>query len=175
MNSYWNDTGKYQTDYGRLWGLVPPSGSSNVVAGEMTRAITKLIYDFYNNGCCNNTSGALNYLEQMGVIGSDLKNIVHDNTRGKFYGGSYNGDTVQTTFEKIADTTIEYILANPELETTENDDDMWNYGDPDLEFCTSCGDPLQDGDYGWNGMCEHCVCEDCGECTYECSCEEDNE
>ena len=177
MKSYWNETGKYQSDYDRLWGYVPPSGNSPVVAGDMVRAISKLLHDLYNNGCGNNTSGALNYLEQMGVISSDLKDKVHDNTRGKHYGRSYDGDDVQVAFETIADTTLEYILENPELETTANIRDMWDYQDPDLEFCTSCGDPIAEDDYhgGWNGMCEHCVCEDCGDDRYSCSCDEEEE
>lgn len=38
------------------------------VAGEIFRAATKIFYDFHNNAMVNNTSGALNYLVENGVL-----------------------------------------------------------------------------------------------------------
>ena len=38
------------------------------LAGEVFRAATKLYYDFHNNAMVNNTSGAINYLVEAGVL-----------------------------------------------------------------------------------------------------------
>lgn len=52
--SYWNHTGAYQPEYNRLYvDLVPSSGCSETLNGELVRAISRLSYEFYNNGNCN--------------------------------------------------------------------------------------------------------------------------
>jgi hypothetical protein len=53
-SSYWNETGAYQTEYDRLYKeLVPNSGKSETLQGELIRAASRLNYEFYNNGNCN--------------------------------------------------------------------------------------------------------------------------
>jgi hypothetical protein len=51
--SYWNNTGIYQKEYGILKELVPSSGEADSVHGEMIRCVGRLYYDFCNNGNCN--------------------------------------------------------------------------------------------------------------------------
>ena len=52
--SYWDGTGQYQTEYKTLCdNLVPDSGSAATLHGELIRAITRLSYEYYNNGNCN--------------------------------------------------------------------------------------------------------------------------
>lgn len=52
--SYWNSTGAYQKEYDELYAkLVPTSGSAASLNGELIRAVTRLSYEFYNNGNCN--------------------------------------------------------------------------------------------------------------------------
>jgi hypothetical protein len=52
--SYWNENGAYQTEYDKLYGeLVPSRGEADTVHGEMIRAVSRLFYDFCNNGNCN--------------------------------------------------------------------------------------------------------------------------
>jgi hypothetical protein len=51
---YWNSNGVYQEQYDALWkSLVPDSGESSSIQGEMIRCIGRLYYDFCNNGNCN--------------------------------------------------------------------------------------------------------------------------
>ena len=52
--TYWNDDGKYQKAYNKLWKkLVPARGEAETVRGELLRAASKLYYDLFNNGLGN--------------------------------------------------------------------------------------------------------------------------
>tara|TARA_R110001592_G_scaffold51411_1_gene158148 strand:+ start:134 stop:715 length:582 start_codon:yes stop_codon:yes gene_type:complete len=52
--NYWGETGIYWNEYSKLWDdHVPPSGKAETVVGEMIRCISRLQYDYYNNGNCN--------------------------------------------------------------------------------------------------------------------------
>lgn len=52
--SYWDETGKYQKEYDRLWKAhVPKSGECETTEGELIRAIGRLFYEYCNNGNCN--------------------------------------------------------------------------------------------------------------------------
>ena len=65
-NIYWNSNGMYQADYEVLANkLLPSKGKADTIEGEMLRAATKLYYDYWNNGMCNNTSGPAKFLIRM--------------------------------------------------------------------------------------------------------------
>lgn len=52
--SYWANDGAYQFDMDRLYDkLVPASGESETIHGEMIRAVSRLFYEYCNNGNCN--------------------------------------------------------------------------------------------------------------------------
>lgn len=53
-NSYWASTGAYQTEYDQLYKeLVPMSGVGETTNAELIRAISRLFYEYCNNGNCN--------------------------------------------------------------------------------------------------------------------------
>jgi hypothetical protein len=53
-NSYWGHNGAYQNLYDSLWEqLIPSSGYATTIHGEMIRSISRLFYEFCNNGNCN--------------------------------------------------------------------------------------------------------------------------
>jgi len=53
-NSYWNENGAYQKEYDELYEkLVPIRGEADTVHGEMIRAVSRISYDYFNNGNCN--------------------------------------------------------------------------------------------------------------------------
>lgn len=133
-STYWNQQGNYQSEYDRLANLMPVEGKCSVVAGELIRAASRLAYDFYNNGMGNNTSGAVNFLKEKGAIRADTHRIIHWYTRGELYDGNYQGDSLQVAMESMVDQTIEFILANPELETQSNSEDMFDYSEPDQHW-----------------------------------------
>ena len=51
---YWDNEGKYQGQYDRAWkALIPASGEAEDGLPESLRAISRIGYDYYNNGFCN--------------------------------------------------------------------------------------------------------------------------
>lgn len=131
-NTYWKQNGKYQAEYDRLTDeLVPDMGACDTLAGELLRSASRLAYDFYNNGMGNNTSGALNFLREHNVIDTSLYGVIYPYTTGSLYPGDYKGDLFHVAIEMVVDKTVKNILDNPELLTKENNDDMFDYSDPD--------------------------------------------
>jgi len=52
--TYWNDKGVYQTEFNELYKyLVPNCGDAPTIQGELLRVISRLNYDYFNNGNCN--------------------------------------------------------------------------------------------------------------------------
>lgn len=153
QNTYWNRLGKYQADYDRLVKLMPAMGACDTVAGELIRSASRLGHDFYNNGMGNNTSGAVNFLKARGAIDAKTHATIYDYTRGQIYDGCYQGDRLQVAMEHMVDLTIEFILANPELETAVFAGDMFNYQDDLQSFCDDCGDEME---HGWGYVCSYC-------------------
>lgn len=52
--SYWEKSGSYQKECDDLFDkLVPQTGSAETIAGEMVRGVSRLYYDYFNNGNCN--------------------------------------------------------------------------------------------------------------------------
>ena len=50
-NTYWENNGKQQKIYARLWEkLVPMSGPATTKAGELLRATTRVYYRWFNDG-----------------------------------------------------------------------------------------------------------------------------
>ena len=154
QNTYWNGNGAYQADYERLVNAMPGVGASDTVAGELIRAASRLGYDFYNNGMGNNTSGAANFLLEKGAISKRTYATVYGFTRGRLYNGRFDGDTLQQAIEAVVDETVEYILAHPELETADNNEDMFDYEEEEEHFCDECGDTLDGSGCGW--LCDYC-------------------
>ena len=51
---YWDNEGKYQAQYDAAWqALIPASGEAEDGLPECLRAISRIGYDYYNNGFCN--------------------------------------------------------------------------------------------------------------------------
>ena len=52
--SYWDNEGKYQAQYNRAWKqLIPFEGEAEDGWPEALRAISRIGYDYFNNGFCN--------------------------------------------------------------------------------------------------------------------------
>jgi uncharacterized protein (TIGR02996 family) len=50
---YWRGQGRFQDQYRRLEAVVPSSGPSPTLAGELTRCLSRLVRERYNNGNAN--------------------------------------------------------------------------------------------------------------------------
>jgi hypothetical protein len=154
-NTYWNGNGRYQADYDRLAELMPAMGRCDTVAGELIRAASRLGHDFYNNGMGNNTSGAVNFLRHKGAVERSIYRVIYPYTRGQLYDGHYQGDLFQIAMEKMVDQTVEFIRANPHLETQPNSEDMFDYSEEDQHWCEDCGDEI-DGRGFISSVCRDC-------------------
>ena len=52
--AYWDNNGKYQEQYDAAWKqLIPAQGEAEDGWPEALRAISRIGYDYYNNGFCN--------------------------------------------------------------------------------------------------------------------------
>lgn len=135
MDNYWNNSGKYQKEFDALWEKhVPASGNSETLAGEMIRAAGRLMYDFYNNGMGNDTSGAINFLRQKSVVDSTVYDTIHYMSNGRVYRGDYGDDSLHRGITQMIDNTVEMILNNPQLELTENTEDIFDFSDDELYY-----------------------------------------
>jgi len=152
-NTYWNKSGTYQADYDRLVKLMPASGKSDTEAGELIRCVSRLGHELYNNGMGNNSSGAVNMLRAYGAIDGDTWETIHPFTRGQLYNGNYDGDSFQRAVESAVDQTIQFILNDTLLPTTQkNSIDMFDYQEDEQSFCDECGDENE----GYNAICDDC-------------------
>jgi hypothetical protein len=128
--TYWDNTGKFQAEYDELVKLMPAAGKCDTLAGEMIRAVSRLGYDFYNNGMGNNTSGAANYLRAKMAIDESTYSVIYPYTTGRVYQGRYDGDSLQQAIERAVDQTVEMIVRNPQLTAIANTEDLFDYQDP---------------------------------------------
>lgn len=132
--TYWNGNGKFQADYDRLVEAMPMMGRCDTVAGELIRAVSKLGYDFYNNGMGNNTSGALNFIGQYPALDAKTFSTIYEYTRGRVYNGRYEGDALHVAIEHMIDSVLEMIVRNPILETLPNEVDMLDLSDEEERY-----------------------------------------
>ena len=133
-NTYWNQSGKFQKEFDEIIKLMPGSGASDVLAGELIRCANRLAYDFYNNGMGNNTSGAVNFLKHHSAISDENYDTIHPWTMGRVYNGPYNGDPLQVAIESMIDDVVTMIVRNPQLMTMGNSDDLFNHSDDDRYY-----------------------------------------
>jgi len=120
---------------------LPQYGEGATKASEIFRAATKLYYDFWNNGMVNNTSGAVNFLLYSGVFKSEQDQdfaVIHPYTIGlRIY---FNEIDLRFTMERMLDRTIEFLLANHELDALPNDMDYLEFSQQsemnNLDRCT---------------------------------------
>jgi hypothetical protein len=145
--TYWYSNGKHQAAYEELSKIVPSSGPAGTIEGEMLRAATRLYYDYYNNGFCNNTSGAVNYLmrcDELFNLGiANELNIVEPECNTPYY----TTEPLAEPLETITNVVIEYLISKDGL-YTESGDNMFDYADLDVE---DDEDPYDDFDdeYLW--------------------------
>lgn len=90
--TYWNNNGKHQRLNDALWEiLVPRMGEAETEQGEALRIVSKIYYDYYNNGCCN---------------------LVYKNSWEELENGEYNEYSnfkIQEDIEKQIECLLEYL------------------------------------------------------------------
>lgn len=106
--------------------LVPASGKSDTVTGEIVRAVTRIVYRAWNDGdhvgvgygkeTCNPAARFL-----MAKAGENIAEIV------KGMWGITSDKLYDKAIEALEEETIAYIDANPDLKTMQNINDMLDF------------------------------------------------
>lgn len=146
---FWNDTHPLSGDYDRLFNqLVPASGCADTLAGEVLRAASRINYDHYNNGSCNNSTGAWNFLDSVMtplMLMSGQKDRVADMNRALLTVKPYmNSNGPQPSFDEqdvnesmdiIAEVATRFALSQESNgEFAPNTVDMWDYNEDDQYY-----------------------------------------
>lgn len=115
--------------------LVPRSGKADTVAGEITRAISRIGYRWLNDGdklgieygrkTCN---PAGRFLAKKGD--DAIADAVGD-AWGVFGDGEY-----EEKLHTLEEAVLAYLERHPELEQEKNTEDFWDYRDPDEDVDT---------------------------------------
>lgn len=108
--------------------FVPDSGKADTVAGEIIRAVSRIGYRNYNDGdhigvgygkeTCN---PAARYLIKN--AGEEVSDAIAD------IWGVEPDDLYDNGLEAVEEAVLRYLELHPELKTTANNEDMWDYRD----------------------------------------------
>lgn len=111
--------------------LVPSEGPAETQAGELVRAMMKILYRDFNDGdvfyngygieTCGDSVAFL--CDKISNLHSDFENIALRNLEGNNY---------TKEIEKISDKVLNYIYDNPELVTAKNTEDMYDWDGEDF-------------------------------------------
>lgn len=112
--------------------LVPEYGKADTVAGEIVRAINKLVYRWYNDGdkinegygkeTCNPPARFL-----MAKCPQDIK----DKISGLWMFYSSLDEDYEEELDELVGMVMDYLDANPALKETPNNEDMLDYARPE--------------------------------------------
>lgn len=118
MDCYWNEKGRYQKMYNKLYKkLVPDRGCASTSDGELLRVISKIYYRYYNDG---DTYYNLIYNEMITPLSANriinkenactIESMLND-----LGDGSSKWDNMQ--LEKTVNRVMQIILLNMSTET----------------------------------------------------------
>lgn len=144
---YWSNKGNYQELADEQYNeLVPSSGRCETVAGELVRSVSKIYYDAFNNGFCNNTSGPLNYLiEYLPNHNKEVRDAF--NYLKRFVNGGreeLNFDEAGIHLDNLVDSVTLQVRDDETLKRI-NGIDMYDLSEPDHYY----DDEDEDDDYDY--------------------------
>ena len=136
MKTFWNRDHELSTESDRLSkSLMPATGNCETIEGEMFRASTRIGYDYYNNGFCNNWSGALAFLVEHNMVTVKEHKVLEPYQFGDRYAesGFFEDDCpLQKASIAIHERVIRHILENEDNLTPNTDNvDMFDYSLPE--------------------------------------------
>lgn len=145
LATFWNNEHPLAAKADELYQkLVPPSGMSDCIVGELLRAASRIHYDWFNNGWgCNNWSGAVNYIREYATDElsldaetqkrlNDSLNYVYEYSHGEPSSHlGYNQAPCQhvTTIEEII---VEGIMNTSPVDWMPNTVDMFDLQEADF-------------------------------------------
>lgn len=109
--------------------LVPPEGAAETVAGELVRAIMRVIYRCYNDGDkfyegygLDTCASSVSYLcDQIDAVHAKVVQIMEQ------YWKYEDDDKYEEVLEELAKIVIDYIVENPETLDDFNEEDSRDY------------------------------------------------
>ncbi len=126
--SYWDESGAYQKQYDQLYEeLVPASGEAETSDGRLLRSITRLYYDYCNNGNGNVFTESWGEVEMNPMYEEFIGNLVFGLTDNRV--SKELEDFLQTPdarnpsfskeqmsiYDKVMDSVVYQILTEREL------------------------------------------------------------
>lgn len=144
---FWNNEHPLTEECDRLFELlVPDAGKSDYLVGECLRAASRIYYDHYNNGSCNNVTGAWNFLDSkitvlMSMYGLGLRNremkaalltvAPYMNCNGP--DPSFEERDLNDALDLIVENVVMVALAEEQTGNfTLNDEDIFEYEDDEV-------------------------------------------
>lgn len=123
MDTYWNNNGKFQMAATELEAMVPNSGKCDSLKGELFRAVSKIYYDFHNNGFGNNWVNPALFLMNYVNLDSEVINLLY-----KYGNGNAHSNSLCDTrnIELLMDTVIQTVC-EPLFQDCIDFEDMWEY------------------------------------------------
>ena len=109
MKTYWNNEGKYQKKYETLYNKhVPNKGMAKTIKGELLRCISRLYYEVYNNGLCNDKIYEIKFIRNYFNDWSLLPMIERANEAGgvDFYSKDKKAEKVRKEVEDMMNKII---------------------------------------------------------------------
>jgi hypothetical protein len=134
VESYYDQSGKYTAEYDEMYNqLVPTQGKASTLQGEIIRAVSKIYYDYKNNGFGNNWAPVLKFLWKQGMPNDILQYL------SNYAAGDTSVDTTEydhpgandEIMERMVDWGVKTAMdTDPNLSTG----DMWDTRVFDDEF-----------------------------------------
>jgi hypothetical protein len=111
MGTYWERTGPHQREYDQFYAeLVPDTGMSQTIEGELLSAASRLCYDYWNNGGGNNVSGAFYFLRQhLPFFKQEWTDALIPFVAGS--GGIFCSNVQLRAVEEIVDTAVQFVIS----------------------------------------------------------------
>ena len=108
--SYWNNTGKYQAEYEIIKTGIPLIGETNYLELELIRAVSKIYYNYFNDGFGGNWTGAWNFINDNFAAELDLLNEM--NILSDYSSEIYVGENsfIEGVVESLVNKSIKYLI-----------------------------------------------------------------
>lgn len=145
--SYWNNNGIYQAEYDKLFDLVPQSGSAETLHGELIRAVSRINYEYFNNG--NGNAWEVKYSTETAQGDWNEEDGDYEEYEEQYEdGGEINAyyqkflTLIERTIPETEDIIekIEYIMENGSNFTPQNEKTYSNLIDAVVFWCITSPD-----------------------------------
>lgn len=111
--SYWDGSGVYQEEYNELYEkMVPARGNASTLNGELIRAVSRLAYEYCNNGNCNACEA--HEIQNDGWYGGDEDEEWEEETEYDYSLSDYYGKFLQIIEETIKTDEVAKLVASVE-------------------------------------------------------------